>query len=58
MHLRDDTHTRARAVSDLPAGPYILHGPNLHQAWKIYLDTLDAFAFGVYPTTAVDEIDG
>ncbi|OAQ65358.1 amidase [Pochonia chlamydosporia 170] len=57
MHLRNDTVTTKRSVSDLPAGPYILHGPNVHQAWKIYNDTLDAFAFGVYPEN-VDEIDG
>lgn len=58
MHLRNDSiSTSKRSVSDLPAGPYILHGPNVHQAWKIYNDTLDAFAFGVYPES-VDEIDG
>ncbi|KAK2616650.1 hypothetical protein QQS21_000473 [Conoideocrella luteorostrata] len=58
MRLRNDTaRTTKRAVSDLPAGPYILHGPNVHQAWKIYNDTLDAFAVGVYPSN-VDEVDG
>ncbi|GAB0138701.1 hypothetical protein EsDP_00006927 [Epichloe bromicola] len=58
MHLRNDAvRAGKRAVSDLPAGPYILHGPNVHQAWKIYDDTLDAFAFGVYPEK-VDEMDG
>ncbi|KAG8408187.1 hypothetical protein J3459_018105 [Metarhizium acridum] len=57
MRLRNDSLAAAkRSVSDLPAGPYILHGPNVHQAWKIYNDTLDAFAFGVYPER-VDEID-
>ncbi|TWU74878.1 hypothetical protein ED733_003036 [Metarhizium rileyi] len=57
MHLRNDSVVaKKRSVSDLPAGPYILHGPNLHQAWKIYNDSLGAFAFGVYPER-VDEID-
>lgn len=57
MRLRNDSAAAAkRSVSDLPAGPYILHGPSVHQAWKIYNDTLDAFAFGVYPER-VDEVD-
>ncbi|KAG6006161.1 hypothetical protein E4U21_007271 [Claviceps maximensis] len=59
MHLRKDTTTaRAvkRSVSDMPAGPYILHGANIHQAWRIYNDSMDAFACGVYPDN-VDEND-
>ncbi|KHN94039.1 Amidase signature domain protein [Metarhizium album ARSEF 1941] len=57
MRLRNDSVAVAkRSVRDLPAGPYLLHGPNVHQAWKIYNDTLDAFAFGVYPES-VDEMD-
>lgn len=59
MHLRNDMNTAGtskRSVSDLPAGPYILHGPNLHQAWRIYNDTLNAFAVGVYPDD-VDDFD-
>ncbi|KAG6019069.1 hypothetical protein E4U41_003415, partial [Claviceps citrina] len=61
MHLRRDTAGASkskskRSVSDLAAGPYILHGPNVHQAWRIYNDTLDAFASGVYPDK-VDEAD-
>ncbi|KAG5984142.1 hypothetical protein E4U55_005855, partial [Claviceps digitariae] len=58
-HLRKDTATaraNKRSVSDIPAGPYILHGANLHQAWRIYNDTMDAFAWGVYPDK-VDEND-
>ncbi|PHH61808.1 hypothetical protein CDD81_7972 [Ophiocordyceps australis] len=31
----------------LPSGPYFLHGPNLYQAWRLYEDSLGAFAFGV-----------
>ncbi|KAF9252091.1 hypothetical protein DTO006G1_2838 [Penicillium roqueforti] len=34
---------------DLPAGPYFLHGSNIHQAWRLYPDCLDAFIFGVLP---------
>ncbi|KAL4936545.1 amidase signature domain-containing protein [Aspergillus oleicola] len=34
---------------DLPPGPYFLHGPNIHQAWRMYPDYLDAFIFGVLP---------
>ncbi|KAG6019521.1 hypothetical protein E4U40_006962 [Claviceps sp. LM458 group G5] len=59
LHLRNDMKTvgaSKRSVSDLPAGPYILHGPNLHQAWRIYNDTLNAFAVGVYPDD-VDDFD-
>lgn len=33
----------------LPSGPYFLHGPNLHQAWRLYDDHLGAFTFGVIP---------
>ncbi|KAH7145884.1 hypothetical protein B0J13DRAFT_584867 [Dactylonectria estremocensis] len=35
--------------SELPSGPYFLHGPNLHQAWRLYDDEFGAFAFGVIP---------
>ncbi|KAM0231732.1 hypothetical protein ACHAPO_008312 [Fusarium lateritium] len=35
--------------SELPSGPYFLHGPNLHQAWKLYDDEFGAFTFGVIP---------
>lgn len=60
MRLREDDTAAASAtkasVYDLPPGPYILHGPNVHQAWRIYNDTMDAFAWGVYPDK-VDEND-
>ena len=39
----------AEDISNLPSGPYFLHGPNLHQAWRLYGDNLDAFTFGVIP---------
>ncbi|KAF0641863.1 hypothetical protein FPSE5266_07106 [Fusarium pseudograminearum] len=35
--------------SELPSGPYFLHGPNLHQAWRLYDDEFGAFTFGVIP---------
>lgn len=36
-------------VSSLPSGPYFLQGSNIHQAWRLYRDELDAFIFGVVP---------
>jgi len=40
-------------LSELPSGPYFLHGPNLHQAWRLYDDEYGAFTFGVIP----DDVD-
>jgi hypothetical protein len=37
--------------ADLPSGPYILHGKSLHQAYRVYEDTLDAFTVGILPET-------
>ncbi|KAF5023188.1 hypothetical protein F66182_4742 [Fusarium sp. NRRL 66182] len=37
------------SFADLPSGPYFLHGPNLHQAWRLYDDEFGAFTFGVVP---------
>ncbi|KAI5461730.1 hypothetical protein BGZ63DRAFT_414396 [Mariannaea sp. PMI_226] len=37
------------SLAELPSGPYFLHGPNLHQAWRLYSDDLKAFALGVIP---------
>jgi hypothetical protein len=44
-------------LSDLPSGPYILHGPNVYQAWRLYEDIYEAFTFGVIPenVTQVDQ---
>ncbi|KND86695.1 Glutamyl-tRNA(Gln) amidotransferase subunit A [Tolypocladium ophioglossoides CBS 100239] len=51
-------HVAAMAdVARLPSGPYFLHGPNLHQAWKLYDDEYGAFAFGVIPEN-VTNTDG
>jgi hypothetical protein len=33
----------------LPSGPYFLRGWNIHQAWRLYPDELDAFIFAVIP---------
>jgi hypothetical protein len=35
--------------SELPSGPYFLRGPNLHQAWRLYPDELNAFTVGMVP---------
>ncbi|EFR04156.1 amidase [Nannizzia gypsea CBS 118893] len=34
---------------DLPEGPYFIVGQNLHQAWRLYPDTLGAFSTTVVP---------
>ncbi|PFH59838.1 hypothetical protein XA68_11787 [Ophiocordyceps unilateralis] len=36
-------------LARLPSGPYFLLGPNLHQAWRLYDDTAEAFALAVVP---------
>jgi len=33
----------------LPEGPYLALGHHLHQAWRLYPDTLSAFAVAVVP---------
>ncbi|KAK2611385.1 hypothetical protein N8I77_004725 [Diaporthe amygdali] len=38
----------------LPSGPYFLNGQNLHQAWRLYPDDLDAFTFGLLPDSPFD----
>lgn len=35
-------------------GPYFLYGSDIHQAWRLYPDHLDAFIFGVIPQTGVE----
>lgn len=39
----------SQGLDKLPSGPYFLSGPNLHQAWRLYPDELDAFTFGLLP---------
>lgn len=36
-------------LNGLPSGPYILHGKNLHPAYRLYDDEAGAFAFGIVP---------
>lgn len=36
-------------VDVLPSAPYFLHGYNIHQAWRLYPDDLDAFICSVIP---------
>jgi hypothetical protein len=33
----------------IPSGPYLLLGNDLHQAWRLYTDDLDAFIVSVVP---------
>lgn len=47
-HL-EDMAGLSQGFSELPSGPYFLQGPNLHQAWRLYSDDLEAFASGVLP---------
>jgi hypothetical protein len=42
-------HSSASLNNLLPSGPYFLHGSNIHQAWRLYPDDLDAFIFAVVP---------
>lgn len=44
LFSRTDGNTEA-----LPSGPYFLHGSDIHQAWRLYPDELDAFIYGVIP---------
>ncbi|RTE69888.1 hypothetical protein BHE90_015724 [Fusarium euwallaceae] len=44
-----DQITALEDMTELPSGPYFLHGPNLHQAWRLYDDEFGAFTFGVIP---------
>ncbi|KAF4991723.1 hypothetical protein FDECE_13954 [Fusarium decemcellulare] len=44
-----DQVTALEDMAELPSGPYFLHGPNLHQAWRLYDDEFGAFTFGVIP---------
>ncbi|RCI11651.1 hypothetical protein L249_7778 [Ophiocordyceps polyrhachis-furcata BCC 54312] len=57
---RELNHAASLASQDLtglPSGPYFLQGPNLHQAWRLYDDTADAFTLGVVPEN-VTQISG
>jgi hypothetical protein len=47
-HLRTEFEATEN-VAELPSGPYFLSGSNLHQAWRLYPDDLDAFTVGMIP---------
>jgi hypothetical protein len=47
-HMTYDLET-SKKKDLLPSGPYFLSGQNLHQAWRLYPDHLDAFNFGLLP---------
>lgn len=47
LSSRDVNDAPGNDLSNLPSGPYILHGKNLHPAYRLYDDELAAFAFGV-----------
>ena len=38
----------------LPSGPYFLQGKNIHQAWRLYDDSLGAFIQTVIPDNAMN----
>ncbi|OAR02097.1 hypothetical protein LLEC1_06688 [Akanthomyces lecanii] len=43
----DGASASSSPFSNLPTGPYILHGKELHQAYRIYEDELGAFSAGI-----------
>lgn len=48
-------HSRVNSSNTpLPSGPYFLQGSNIHQAWRLYTDELDAFIFGVVPQDVLE----
>lgn len=49
LYHMDTSATTLAEITDLPSGPYILYGPNVYQAWRLYDDEYDAFTYGVIP---------
>ncbi|KAI9670069.1 MAG: hypothetical protein M1817_004549, partial [Caeruleum heppii] len=49
--LVEAVHFAAASKSQdfLPSGPYFLYGQQIHQAWRLYPDELDAFVIPVVP---------
>ncbi|KAM5460203.1 hypothetical protein MferCBS49748_007745 [Microsporum ferrugineum] len=43
---------------DLPEGPYFIVGQNLHQAWRLYPDTLGAFSTTIVPDDTIATFPG
>lgn len=52
FHLQSGPRSHQEAEDRLPSGPYFLNGQNLHQAWRLYSDELEAFNFGLLPEDA------
>ncbi|EGZ71764.1 hypothetical protein NEUTE2DRAFT_110688 [Neurospora tetrasperma FGSC 2509] len=49
LHTSSTDNPEAQDDDNLPSGPYFLSGPNLHQAYRLYPDTQDAFIYGMIP---------
>lgn len=49
LHISSIDNPEAQDDDNLPSGPYFLSGPNLHQAYRLYPDTQDAFIYGMIP---------
>ena len=43
--------------NSIPEGPYFVLGQSLHQAWRLYLDSLSAFATAVLPADEQESED-
>ena len=43
-------HQKAENTADWIGGPYFLRGNQLHQAWRLYSDDLEAFVSTTIPT--------
>lgn len=53
-HMVSQPGSLQQEESQLPSGPYFLSGQNLHQAWRLYPDDLEAFTFGLMPDDPFD----
>lgn len=38
---------------NLPSGPYFVRGQSIHQAWRLYEDSLDAFVIPIIPCSSL-----
>jgi hypothetical protein len=51
--FNDTEYLEHKSADDLlPEGPYFLNSQSIHQAWRLYDDTLDAFVVPVVPEDA------
>lgn len=53
-HVVEEVPVAENHRDKLPPGPYFLRGQNLHQAWRLYTDDLDAFLYGLIPESIAD----